>query len=334
MRDQNSLSGRDMQLGQGYLLQLSSQADTLQEQLTHLLAEVQRGGIQLDLLTRRMTDPSTNQGIEAQLAEVVTRLETTEEELETLAKTIKKQSRTQFKANTLSESQQKRVTDALATLQELVTRRDEAESARALQQKQQIQNARQQARGEMAGSLLPALDGLENAIQSGRLLFKRRQEEKELPPVPQTTLESQPDSATPNFWERLSYVFGGDIPQQAPIIYRIGTLPEQKDEPLAAWLGGLELVRERFLSILAAEGIQLIPALDQPFDPKLHVALEAVERDDVPPGTIVAVVRPGYREDKRILRYAEVAVSKAVVRVEVSDDKVEEEEMTPSEYTI
>ena len=78
-----------------------------------------------------------------------------------------------------------------------------------------------------------------------------------------------------------------------------------------AWLQGLALVRERFLGLLSAEGIQEMQALETPFDPHLHVAVETETRDDAPPNTIVRVLRKGYRQRQRVLRYAEVVVARA-----------------------
>ena len=42
-----------------------------------------------------------------------------------------------------------------------------------------------------------------------------------------------------------------------------------------------------------------------------HEVLLQVPRTDVPPGTIVEVLQPGYRLDERVLRPAKVAVATA-----------------------
>ena len=69
-------------------------------------------------------------------------------------------------------------------------------------------------------------------------------------------------------------------------------------------------MQDRFKVLLAAEEIEPIDALHQPFEPKLHVALEAEKRTDVAPNTVVRVLRQGYRRQDRILRYAEVVVAR------------------------
>lgn len=80
---------------------------------------------------------------------------------------------------------------------------------------------------------------------------------------------------------------------------------------LHAWLRNLALVRDRFLTLMAQEGIQPIQALKQPFDPRLHVVVQSEQRDDVPPNTVVREVRRGFRQANRVLRYAEVVVARA-----------------------
>ncbi|MGB0385347.1 MAG: nucleotide exchange factor GrpE [Ardenticatenaceae bacterium] len=346
-----------------HLLHLATQAERLELQLQGLLGQVKQSGVQLDVLTRRAGDGASIEAMEEQVADVVTRLdghqeqlegsigvvaqqvaelvtrlESHQEQLKGMVKTIKKQSRTQFKANTLAESQQKRIEKTLATLQELITRRDEAQKVDVLPEKPRLQEARGEARREMAAELLPALDGLENAIDNGRSLVERRQQESaqaeaqvdaQVEAANQKALkqtetrpvaDDQSSESDASFWGRLNYAFGGDLPEpvqtKTEVIYKTVEVkvkvPPPSEEPLIAWLDGLELVRERFLSLLLTEDVEPILALNQPFDPRLHVALEAVERDDVPPGTVVHVIRKGYRQEGRILRYAEVAVSKAI----------------------
>jgi hypothetical protein len=80
---------------------------------------------------------------------------------------------------------------------------------------------------------------------------------------------------------------------------------------LNGWLRGLALVRDRFLALMAQEGIQPIQALRQPFDPRLHVIVQSEQRTDLPPNTVVREIRRGFRQDNRVLRFAEVVVARA-----------------------
>ena len=83
-------------------------------------------------------------------------------------------------------------------------------------------------------------------------------------------------------------------------------------EAYVAWLHGLQLLRERLLETLAREGVYPIKSYGQVFDPRFHVAVGATPaRPDMPPGSIVAVLRQGYMVGERVLRYAEVIAARA-----------------------
>jgi len=124
------------------------------------------------------------------------------------------------------------------------------------------------------------------------------------PPVPDS-------SATPV--EKLS---APELPPTPPSPPAELDLAVELVDATSSWLSGLGLVRDRFTALLAIEGIQTLPALGQPFDPRLHLAIEAEERSDAPANTVVRVLRQGYRQRQRVLRYAEVVVSRQPVKVE------------------
>lgn len=76
-----------------------------------------------------------------------------------------------------------------------------------------------------------------------------------------------------------------------------------------ALMDGVEMVRKRFLDKLAAHGVQRATAIGDPFDPEQHEALATAPVDHPDhEGTVVAVVRPGYRVDGELLRPAGVVV--------------------------
>lgn len=81
-------------------------------------------------------------------------------------------------------------------------------------------------------------------------------------------------------------------------------------ETLRGWLEGQRLLRERLLALFAKEGIRPIPTLDRAFDPYRHVAVETVDDPTRPPGTIQAERRRGYETDQRVLRFADVIVTR------------------------
>ncbi|MEV6156525.1 nucleotide exchange factor GrpE [Nonomuraea sp. NPDC052129] len=73
---------------------------------------------------------------------------------------------------------------------------------------------------------------------------------------------------------------------------------------------GVRAIRDQALAVLSRLGYARHDERDVPFDPVHHEAVATVERDDVAPGTVVEVVRPGYGDGQRQLRPAVVVVSK------------------------
>ncbi|MEU7747793.1 nucleotide exchange factor GrpE [Nonomuraea sp. NPDC049158] len=73
---------------------------------------------------------------------------------------------------------------------------------------------------------------------------------------------------------------------------------------------GVRAVRDQALAVLSRLGYARHDESDVPFDPVHHEAVATVARDDVAPGTVVQVVRPGYGDGQRQLRPAVVVVSK------------------------
>ena len=84
----------------------------------------------------------------------------------------------------------------------------------------------------------------------------------------------------------------------------------QAAQMLSSWLKGQQLLRERLVSLLQAEGVKPIMALGQPFDPYLHVAVKAVSLPEKPPNIIIKVERSGYLYGESVLRFADVIVNK------------------------
>jgi molecular chaperone GrpE len=72
---------------------------------------------------------------------------------------------------------------------------------------------------------------------------------------------------------------------------------------------GVALVQSQLRDVLGRSGVTPIDALDRPFDPNWHEAVMQQPRSDVAPGTVVAVLEPGYRLHERVLRPARVAVA-------------------------
>ena len=73
---------------------------------------------------------------------------------------------------------------------------------------------------------------------------------------------------------------------------------------------GIEMVYESFLYALKEEGIEEIDALDQPFDPTLHHAVQTVPVEEGQEADkVVQVYQKGYKLKDRVLRPSMVIVS-------------------------
>jgi len=73
---------------------------------------------------------------------------------------------------------------------------------------------------------------------------------------------------------------------------------------------GLKMVLRQFLDTLGRSGIAKVPSVGSNFDPSVHEAIQQVETDEHPPGTVVAEVQPGYAQGERLIRAAMVVVAK------------------------
>ncbi|MGH9417612.1 MAG: nucleotide exchange factor GrpE [Terriglobales bacterium] len=86
------------------------------------------------------------------------------------------------------------------------------------------------------------------------------------------------------------------------------------DAPAAELRKGMELLHRQLLDAARKAGLEPIAALEQPFDPHLHEALEMVDTDAAPDGTVVAVLQPGYKMKDRLVRPAMVKVARMRTR--------------------
>jgi molecular chaperone GrpE len=79
------------------------------------------------------------------------------------------------------------------------------------------------------------------------------------------------------------------------------------ENPLAL---GLRHVLEQMESILERQGIRRVGEAGERFDPERHEAVGIRATDDVPDQTVVEVARSGWASEERVLRPAQVIVSR------------------------
>jgi molecular chaperone GrpE len=72
---------------------------------------------------------------------------------------------------------------------------------------------------------------------------------------------------------------------------------------------GVALIVKQMDEALQKMQVNAIPAVGEPFDPRVHEALGSVERDDIPDQHVAEEIRRGYRLRDRLLRPALVRVA-------------------------
>ena len=310
-------------LALGYWVRLTSQIDRLQASVDDVLSASQASESKVQALLDHLTDPDRGQALEERLANLLAGQEVGQEQWQALAgslnelgQTVAKLSRTQFKSNALAEVKDEQVASALGVLRDVASRGGPAQEARTLLELERAGALSLETRGEFAADLLPALDGLEMALDSGRALLARGQQNDGATPVAQVQSASAgPARGAPSLLQRLAWAsFGRRLPAGSGVTGAAPSLPPARDEMtvgLGAWLQGLEMVRTRFLGLLATADIQPVPAEGQPFDPRVHLAMGSDSLAGLPDGAVVAVLRQGYRQRGRVIRYAEVIVNHA-----------------------
>jgi molecular chaperone GrpE len=111
--------------------------------------------------------------------------------------------------------------------------------------------------------------------------------------------------------DALKYANAGFLERLIPMLdnFEMG-LTAARAEKDSAILAGLEMVAKQFQDFLSDSGVQSIEAAGQKFDPNLHEAIAQEESADVPEGHVVRQLRKGYKLKDRLLRPANVIVSK------------------------
>jgi molecular chaperone GrpE len=77
-------------------------------------------------------------------------------------------------------------------------------------------------------------------------------------------------------------------------------------------LEGMTMVQKQFQDFLSSAGIEVIDATGQRFDPQVHEAIAQEENELAPEGTVIRQVRRGYKLRDRLIRPANVVVSKGM----------------------
>ena len=96
--------------------------------------------------------------------------------------------------------------------------------------------------------------------------------------------------------------------------------------PAKALLEGVELTERELLKVLERHGVKKFEPQGAKFDPNLHQAMFEVPDANVPSGSVVQVIQPGYMIGDRVLRPAMVGVSKGGPRTAPPERSADEKQ--------
>lgn len=74
-------------------------------------------------------------------------------------------------------------------------------------------------------------------------------------------------------------------------------------------LNGVEMIKKSFEDLLEKEGVQVIEAVDQPFDPNMHHAVMTEEKDGCDSDIVIEEFQKGYKLGEKVVRPSMVKVS-------------------------
>lgn len=96
---------------------------------------------------------------------------------------------------------------------------------------------------------------------------------------------------------------------------------EQMSDEVKTWGHGFQMILAQFKEALQNNGVTALTSLGKPFDPHVHEAVETVETNDYPPGTVIEESIRGYKMGDKIVRPARVKVAKAPSKSSSEDKK-------------
>jgi molecular chaperone GrpE len=104
------------------------------------------------------------------------------------------------------------------------------------------------------------------------------------------------------------FAVAGAVEQFLPVLdnFQLALKSNGSAEQLRA---GIELIVKQMEEALRGLNVQPIEAVGSVFDPRVHEAIEMVEKPDVPDHQVFEEVRRGYRIKERLLRPAMVRVA-------------------------
>ncbi len=94
-----------------------------------------------------------------------------------------------------------------------------------------------------------------------------------------------------------------------PIVDNLRLAMQHADDTSGGLYQGIEMVSKQLVDALDQHGMKAIPAVGQPFDPRVHEAVTQVASDEYPRDTVAQEFQRGFMLGDQVLRPSRVAVS-------------------------
>jgi molecular chaperone GrpE len=186
------------------------------------------------------------------------------------------------------------------------------ESELTVVEQEQAKNAAAAAAQEAAGEETPAVPGDDvqpetvSRAEFDQLKGERDQLIDRIARL-QAEFENARKRAERERTEYRDFATGSAVEQFLPVLDNF-ELALKSDSTIEQLRHGVELIVKQMEDALKQMQVVPVPAVGEPFDPRVHEALGAVERDDMPDQHVAEEIRRGYKIRERLLRPALVKV--------------------------
>ena len=112
--------------------------------------------------------------------------------------------------------------------------------------------------------------------------------------------------------DAIKFANGSLLSELLPVIdsFQMGLTAAINEDPDSIISKGMEMVQKQLEEFFSSQGAVAISSVGKEFDPNLHEAISQESSDEVPNGHIITEIRKGYTLNDRLLRAANVIVSK------------------------
>ena len=112
--------------------------------------------------------------------------------------------------------------------------------------------------------------------------------------------------------DAIKFANGSLLSELLPVIdsFQMGLIAAINEDPDSIISKGMEMVQKQLEEFFSSQGAVAISSVGNEFDPNLHEAISQESSDEVPNGHIITEIRKGYTLNDRLLRAANVIVSK------------------------